>query len=649
LVSWLADFILYNSGNTRTGDVILETQHIISPEESDVAKPHTEQLQTGSTLENRYLIQGVLGVGGMGAVYRARDLHFPNVAKLVAVKEMIIQARDPAVRGTIVHNFEREANILATLDHPAIPRIYDYFTHNERSYLVLEYINGRDLEAVLQESEGPIPEQKVIQWAVELCDVLAYLHNHNPEQIIFRDMKPSNVMINVHNHVILIDFGIAKPFQGNQKGTMIGTEGYAPPEQYRGEATLLVDIYALGATLHHLLTRRDPRLEPPFSFGERLIHETNPKVSQDLERVVYKALQYTPSDRYQSAQEMKTALLEAGHRTGMLSPAAISSSSTKEQVVKPVWEFACEDEIRGTPLYDNGAVFVGSYDHNMYALNAKSGECLWKYPTDAGIVSTPVVFENNLYFGSEDQRLHVVSTRSGQIYWTYYTDGPVRSSPHIAEGHVFIGSDDAHLHAVNSYTGRIAWKIEAGAPVRSTPLVYQELVYFGAETGDFFCADFKGHLKWRFTAKRAITASPVISDGILYIGSVDSTLYALDAKTGWVVWRYRLGKPTISTPVVFDDMIITGASDGLIYAIDVKSAKEMWTFATDHQVTGSPVVSQESVYCGSVDGRLYCLDYQTGRLRWKFTSQGPITGTPVVAKGMVYIGSTDHHLYALQA
>lgn len=629
------------------GAMTLETQHIIDPDEDEDLKSHTQQLQPGSTLENRYLIQGVLGVGGMGAVYRARDLHFPNVAKLVAVKEMIIQARDPLVRSTIVRNFEREANLLATLDHPAIPRIYDYFTHNERSYLVLEYIKGKDLEAILQEAEGFVPEQRAIQWAIELCDVLHYLHDHNPEPIIFRDMKPSNVMINAHDHVVLIDFGIAKPFQDNQKGTMIGTEGYSPPEQYRGEASHLADIYALGATLHHLLTRRDPRLEPPFSFGERLIHEINPGVTSDLERVVFKALQYTPVDRYQSALEMKTALLEAAHQTGVLSPSRVASLKSSVQEVKPVWEFTCEDEIRGTPVCYSGAVFVGSYDNNLYALNAANGAFVWKYPTDAGIVSTPAVYENNVYFGSEDRRLHVVAARSGQIYWTYYTEGPVRSSPHIAEGHVFIGSDDGQLHAVNSFTGRSAWILDAGAPVRSTPLVHQDLVYFGSESGDFFCANFKGQVKWRFKAKRAITASPVISEGVLYIGSVDSTLYALDARTGWVIWRFRLGKPTISTPVVIDDMIFTGASDGQIYAIDSKSAKEIWTFATEHQVTGSPVVAQDSLYCGSVDGRLYCLEYRTGRLRWKFRTEGSITGTPLVAKDLVYIGSTDHRLYAL--
>ena len=229
------------------------------------------QLRPNSVLMDRYLIQDVIGVGGMGSVYSARDLHFPKVVKLVAVKEMINQAPDPLVRATIVQNFEREANILVTLNHPAIPKIFDFFTYKDRSYLVEEYVSGRDLEAILKARTDFIPEDQIIGWAIELCDVLEFLHNHKPEPIIFRDMKPSNIMINAHNRVVLVDFGIAKVFTTNQKGTMIGTEGYSPPEQYRGEATPLADIYALGATLHHALTMRDPRLEPPFTFNERPI------------------------------------------------------------------------------------------------------------------------------------------------------------------------------------------------------------------------------------------------------------------------------------------------------------------------------------------------------------------------------------------
>lgn len=113
-----------------------------------------KQLQAGTILIDRYAIQEVVGLGGMGSVYRARDLHFPNVVKLVAVKEMINQAPDPLVRQTIVANFEREANILVTLAHPSIPKIFDYFTHDERSYLVEEFVGGKDLDAILNESQG---------------------------------------------------------------------------------------------------------------------------------------------------------------------------------------------------------------------------------------------------------------------------------------------------------------------------------------------------------------------------------------------------------------------------------------------------------------------------------------------------------------
>jgi len=589
-------------------------------------------------------------VGGMGSVYRARDLHFPNVVKLVAVKEMINHARDPLVRETIVQNFEREANILATLSHPAIPRIYDYFTQNERSYLILEFIHGKDLETNLNDNPGVFTEEQVIAWAIELCDVLQYLHTHQPEPIIFRDMKPSNVMINQHNHVVLIDFGIAKHFQQGEKGTMIGTEGYSPPEQYRGEATTLADIYAMGATLHHLLTRRDPRLEPPFSFGERPIRQINPQISPELDDFIITSLQYDPEDRFKSAEAMKEALLKVAHETGTLPRRPVSTARINiTSSIKPLWYFKCEDEIRGTSQFFQGVLYVGSYDNNLYALKASSGEFIWKYPTDGGIVSKPAIADGKVYFGSEDHRLHVISANSGNIIWTYYTDGPIRSSPHLAEGHIFIGSDDGYLHAVNMISGRQVWKTETGAAIRSTPLVSHESIFFGTEAGDFYCLDYRGEIKWRFKAKRSITSSPVTEEGVIYFTSLDSTLYAMEAKTGWVIWRFRMDRGSISTPFITSGRIFTGAIDGQIYCIDAHSSKEIWRFPTDHQVTGSPMVYNDSLYCGSVDGNLYCLDYQTGRLRWKYLTGGPITSTPVADDNLVFIGSTDHNLYAFSA
>lgn len=584
----------------------------------------------------------------MGSVYRARDLHFPNVVKLVAVKEMVNMAPDPLIRQTIVQNFEREANLLATLSHPSIPRIYDYFTEDDRSYLVLEFIHGKDLEAIIGDANGFLPEDQVLGWAIELCDVLAFLHGHKPDPIIFRDMKPSNVMVNHNGDVILVDFGIAKTFQTGIKGTMIGTEGYSPPEQYRGEATPLADIYSLGATLHHALTRRDPRLEPPFSFAERPIRRINQNVSPELEAVVNTALQYNPSDRFPGAVEMKEALMSVARKTGALTKitAALPAQSN---TIKPLWVFKCEDEIRSTPTLYKDTLLVGCYDNNLYALTAADGQFQWKYATDGGIVSRPAVYEGNVFFGSEDQRMHVVSLRSGKVVWTYYTEGKIRSSPRIAEGHAFIGSDDHNLHAVNLNTGRASWKFEAAEAIRSTPYVANELVYAGSESGDFYAVDFRGEPKWRFQAKRANTSSPIALGQAVYFASLDSTLYALDAKNGWPLWRFRLGKGTISSPTLADDFIFIGAADGFIYCIDIRTSKEVWRYRTENQVSSSPVVYKDSLYCGSVDGSVYCLEYRSGRLRWKFESKGPITGSPLVFDDIVYIGSLDHNVYALLA
>lgn len=607
-----------------------------------------QQLQTGATLVDRYSIQEVIGVGGMGSVYRARDLHFPNVVKLVAVKEMINLAPDPLVRKTIIQNFEREANLLATLSHPAIPRIYDYFSKDNRSYLVLEFVHGKDLEAIITEAPGFLPEDQIVSWALQLCDVLAFLHGHKPDPIVFRDMKPSNVMINHNGDVVLVDFGIAKTFQVGQKGTMIGTEGYSPPEQYRGEATEAADIYSLGATLHHALTRRDPRLEAPFSFAERPVRRLNPNTSVELEAVITTALRYSPADRFQGALAMKEALLGAARRTGALSRIT-GRLSPKSETIKPLWVFRCEDEVRSTPTLHHGSLFIGCYDNNLYALNAADGQFLWKYATDGGIVSRPALYEGNVFFGSEDQRLHVVSARSGKVVWTYYTEGMVRSSPRIAEGHVFIGSDDQALHAVNLQSGRAAWRFETDEPIRSTALVTNDMVYFGNEGGMFHALDFGGQMKWRFQAKRAVTSSPIASKKAIYFASVDGTLYALDAKNGWVIWRFRLGRASISSPAMADELIFVGAADGFIYAIDTRNAKEVWRFRTDNQISSSPAIYKDSLYCGSADGKMYCLEYRTGRLRWKFETGGQITGSPLVFDDIVYFGCTDHQVYALFA
>lgn len=171
-----------------------------------------ESIKQGTVLQGRYRIHSRLGAGGMSTVYRARDLRFAGVGRPCAIKEMYDLGGDERTRQFRLSTFQREAALLATLSHPAIPRIYDFFEHHGSVYLVLELIQGQDLETLLSQRGAPFLESDILTWGLELCDVLAFLHGHQPEPIIFRDLKPSNVMIRSDGHVVLIDFGIARVY-----------------------------------------------------------------------------------------------------------------------------------------------------------------------------------------------------------------------------------------------------------------------------------------------------------------------------------------------------------------------------------------------------------------------------------------------------
>jgi serine/threonine-protein kinase len=252
-------------------------------------------------LDNRYRITRVIKEGGMGIVYQAID----EDGQFYAVKEMHDRFTNEADRADGIARFEDEAKLLARLrGHPNIPQVYGFFIDEGRYYLAMEFIFGEDLEDVLKRTPR-FSEEQVLQWADQLCDVLEFLHQYG---LIYRDMKPSNVMIQRGGEVKVVDFGIAKLLQPGQRGTMIGTPGYAPPEQYQGIATVQSDIYALAATLHHLVTGRDPREEPPFSFPRADEVDPRIKVSRATSDALEKGLQMELQDRFKTVSEFRRAL-----------------------------------------------------------------------------------------------------------------------------------------------------------------------------------------------------------------------------------------------------------------------------------------------------------------------------------------------------
>jgi outer membrane protein assembly factor BamB/tRNA A-37 threonylcarbamoyl transferase component Bud32 len=640
---------------------------------TEVSLGHTAPLPRNTVLQGRYDIEQVLGIGGMSTVYRARDLRFSAVARYCAIKEMPDTAPDPRTGQIRLANFEREASLLATLSHPGIPKIYDFFSASGRVYLVLEFIDGKDLEGQLETRGGPMMEEDVVDWALQICDVMEYLHGQQPQPIIFRDMKPSNIIVDANGKVTLIDFGIAKVFQSDKRGTMIGTEGYAPPEQYRGLAEPRGDIYALGATMHHLLSNSDPRTQTPFTFNERPIRKFNPRTSEYLESVILRAVEYDIERRWPNAQALRLALsqgvganrkkaqangggdgetaiadsllipkmggdpdetatihvsrmpsasLENSAVSGLLAtmptptpvyvpqPNVPTIAQAGEGGAQVLWSLTSDDEIRSSPLVTRGVVFFGSYDTHLYALNSKSGDFLWKAPTKAGICSSPVLYEDLVIVGSEDNYVYAYDARRGTQEWSYRTGGPIRSSPKVHDNLVFVGSDDQHVYCLQASSGQVVWKYRT----------------------------------WNF-----VRSSAAFVGGLAFMGSSDGNLYALDIASGTLKWKLHTLGAIVSSPLVVGHNVIVGSMDNYIYAADIDSGFTSWRFECQHSVSSSPTVAGGRVLVGSADGNLYALDAPTGRPIWSFDAGGAITSSPRVSIPIdsVYFGSSNNYVYCI--
>jgi len=273
----------------------------------------TDTLGEGSILADRYRINTLFARGDFSVVYLAHDLSFADPGRLLILKERTITSSDATMHDMMVRNFEREADLLATLSHPAIPRIHDYFAQRDLSYVVMEFIQGKDLSRILHETDGFLAEEDVARWAVGICDALQYLHFHRPHAIIHRDIKPQHAILDPDGQTHLVGFSIARNYQPGQKGTALGTSAYAAPEQYRGDASPRSDIYALGAALYHLLTKKVPSHGHPLALSEEPIKRLNPGVSLTMQAVVSKAMDPNPDGRFETAKEMKLALIGLGN------------------------------------------------------------------------------------------------------------------------------------------------------------------------------------------------------------------------------------------------------------------------------------------------------------------------------------------------
>lgn len=272
-----------------------------TPDYSGISENPLKRIPDGTTLQDRYKILRMVGEGGMGRVYEAYDQNFQEKA---ALKEMLVTATSEEELEYARNLFNNESKILLRLKHPKIPNIYDFFSIGNRCFIAMEFIEGETLSSIINRM-GMLNEDILINKSIDICDILSYLHDLEPP-VVFRDLKPQNLMVKTGGEIYMIDFGIAREIN-KMTGTAIGTVGYTAPEVYDKKIDRRSDLYSLGALMHYALSGSDPQDRPPFTFSEYPVGRYR-KTIYDWQPILERLLTRRPDDRYSNAAEVKSAL-----------------------------------------------------------------------------------------------------------------------------------------------------------------------------------------------------------------------------------------------------------------------------------------------------------------------------------------------------
>ena len=294
------------------------------------------------------------------------------------------------------------------------------------------------------------------------------------------------------------------------------------------------------------------------------------------------------------------------------------------------------------------ALFIGSSDGNMYALNVVDGSTLWSYKTGGAIKSSPVFDGGNVYFSSNDGYLYALKASSGALLWHRQIKRAIPSSPVVVGGMIYAGSSAGSIYAFNEANGALRWRystVESAAT--SMPVVANHVLYCSASNGYVYALNVgNGAPRWRDLARKVAFTMPVVNNNIVYVGSTNGFLYALRAANGTSLWRYTAPRAVaLSAPLVAGGVVYAGASDHYVYA--VRGGKLLWRFKSGGKINARPAINNGVVYIGSDDGYLYALTALNGAQHWRFQAASAVRTSAAIAGKAVFFGSDDHDVYAL--
>ncbi|MEQ8221604.1 MAG: PQQ-binding-like beta-propeller repeat protein [Candidatus Eremiobacterota bacterium] len=631
-------------------------------------------LAPGTKLKNRYQIIRLLGRGGQCIVYQICD-QFTGQNNLV-LKCLIDQTKDPKEKAQNIQLFMKEHTFLSKLNHPSLPRAYEYFQEMGTHFLVVEFVPGQSLEKTINSYKGPVPEKVVIEWMTELTKTLVYLSHQKPNPIVIRDIKPSNIQHTPDGKVKIIDFTIAREWKPNAMDTVrMGSPGYAAAEQYKGKSDIRSDIFSLGVTMYEAITKKDPS-ETPFNFLPA--RKINPSVSEELEKILMKAMENDADRRYQTPKELLEDLktLTCTRSLSGTDRARKFFSLGEQELLTKNYKKALEyyqDAAKSDPStgeYSGRAGEVHYYLGNM----EKGLSEIYKGMT-AGfkgilppeqinlirgkfetikkelIKSWPMFSKNVARTACQNFDIEIISPLA-PLWQHDHFDIPPKSSPCAGDGMLFIGTKTGKLLCVDITSGSLKWAYDTGKPVISSPCYYKGMVFFGSnDTNVYALQASNGRKMWHFKTGGPVFSSPAVYDEILYVGSSDNKLYALTGITSNVrkLWEFDSRASIISSPAIYEENVFFGNMSASIFSINAKTGQTRWIFDAGSPVSSTPSIENNMLYTGSFDGKFYAVDINTGRMRWIFNTGSKIETNAAVGESMVYITSTDMNVYGLDA
>jgi outer membrane protein assembly factor BamB len=307
--------------------------------------------------------------------------------------------------------------------------------------------------------------------------------------------------------------------------------------------------------------------------------------------------------------------------------------------LKPKWTFTT---IGSSPAVANGVVYIGSYDHNVYALNASTGAKLWSYTTGQFVDASPAVANGVVYIASEDGNMYALNASTGAKLWSFaFEDGDGSQCPAtVVDGVVYVGAEDLNLYALNASTGAKLWSFATRGGVTNSPAVVNGMVFLGGtDTNIYGLNASTGAKLWSFGTGHTLNTSTAVANGVVYVGSDYGNFYALNASTGALLWSQAAGpgQDVGTAPAVANGVVYIASEDGAMYALNASTGAKLWSFATGGGV-GSPAVANGVVYFGSGDGNLYGLNASTGAKLLSFQTDTGV-GSPAVVDGVVYVAA----------